>query len=181
MTRHAVLVAALLCIGGRPAMAQASASFRISAHVLNAGGHAASGTVLSSSSFRITFDSIGDPLAALPMSSASFRLQPGFALVFPPPGEVSGLVFQDRQTLRWNIEPAVGSYNLYRGLVSTLPSLEFGTCEQEGIPQATTTDSSSPLSGQAFFYLVTAENLLTEEGTKGFQSNGTERQGNACP
>jgi hypothetical protein len=32
-----------------------------------------------------------------------------------------------------------------------------------------------------FFYLVTVENRLSEEGTKGFDSGGGERTGSACP
>jgi hypothetical protein len=35
--------------------------------------------------------------------------------------------------------------------------------------------------GEAFLYLVTVENLRTEEGTKGFDSDGIERQGTTCP
>jgi hypothetical protein len=44
----------------------------------------------------------------------------------------------------------------------------------------TTTDPDVPSVTTGYFYLVTADNRLDEEGTKGFRSNGTER-GNPAP
>jgi hypothetical protein len=75
----------------------------------------------------------------------------------------------------------VGTYNLYRDLMSNLVGLGFGDCQQQDLPTSTTTDDDALAVGDGFFYLVTAENKLAEEGTKGSQSNGSEREGNACP
>ena len=36
-------------------------------------------------------------------------------------------------------------------------------------------------TGEGYFYLVTAENRLDEEGTKGFSHDGPEREGTVCP
>jgi len=52
-----------------------------------------------------------------------------------------------------------------------------------GLPADSVTDTDSdplPVSG-GFFYLVTAENRLAEEGTKGFTAEGAERLGTVCP
>jgi len=43
------------------------------------------------------------------------------------------------------------------------------------------TDASIPAAATGYFYLVTAENRLAEEGTKGSNSTGGERLGNVCP
>ncbi len=87
------------------------------------------------------------------------------------------LVFTDSETLTWPAEQSAGVYNLYRDDTSD----GFGNCEEQDIAGTTTTDSSTPTTANTFFYLVTAENRLDEEGTKGFQSSGTERLGTACP
>jgi hypothetical protein len=43
-------------------------------------------------------------------------------------------------------------------------------------------DGGIPAIGTAFFYFVTAENLLDEEGTKGLDSLGHERPNSSpCP
>ena len=46
---------------------------------------------------------------------------------------------------------------------------------------ATTTDGDTPSSSQGYFYLVTVENRLDEQGPKGIDSYGAPRQGNVCP
>ncbi len=90
------------------------------------------------------------------------------------------MAFTDAQTLVWNPERSVGTYNLYRDLLSGLAGLGYGGCEQQELTGETATDSDAVPAGDGFFYLVTAENLLAEEGTKGFLSNATER-GNPSP
>jgi hypothetical protein len=45
----------------------------------------------------------------------------------------------------------------------------------------TATDPASPPPDSIYFYLVTAENRLGEEGTKGYSSSGVERHGSDCP
>ncbi len=170
------------------ALAQTSTSFTLEEYTLNAGGTPSQGQVLSSSSFSITLASIGDTLVATGLSSSSFEADVGFDAAYPPPGEVAAtcgasgepcLVFTDSETLTWPAEPSAGVYNLYRDDTSN----GFGDCEEQDIAGTTTTDTATPTT--AFFYLVTVENRLAEEGTKGFQSNATERVGGTglpvCP
>ena len=175
--RRAIRV--ILFLLGGFALAQQSASFRQSEHALNEGGHPESGIVLISAGFHIRFDAVGDPALAATLGSASYRMDPGFIGAYPPPGEVSGLRFIDAATLTWDPERSAGVYNAYRDLVSTLPG-GFGSCLQGSIGSASTVDAATPASGKASFYLVTAENRLGEEGTKGFRSSGVMR-GNAAP
>ena len=95
----------------------------------------------------------------------------------------TGLVLlADDVTLQWNPEKSTGRYNLYRDLISGLAGLGYGACEQQALPDETTTDPDTPLVATGYFYLVTAENLLTEEGTKGFHSDGSRRPNHdPCP
>ena len=172
-----VMAFLLVCI----TTAQESASYKLDEHALNSGGNPVGGVVLSSANFRITLDSIGEGVARQGLSSASFNLDGGFVMRYPPPGEVHGLSFLDKQTLEWSPEKSAGGYNLYRDSMSGLSGLGYGTCHQQELPGATTTDGDTPSAGDGYFYLVTVENRLDEEGTKGFHSNDDPRQGNVCP
>jgi hypothetical protein len=175
-------VAASLAFLPGPTLAQTSSSYRLGEHVVNAGGHPDDGIVMTSASFRITFDALGDGLARFGASSPSFRMDGGFAAAYPPPGEVFGLRFSGVATLLWNPERSAGLYNLYRGPLSALSGLDYGSCEEYDISGATVTDSDLPPVSGGFFYLVTAENRLGEEGTKGFDSSDEERPNlDACP
>ena len=95
--------------------------------------------------------------------------------------EVTNLRFVDGDTLEWDPEKSVGSYNLYRDLISNITGLDFGGCEQQELTSPTTDDTDAVPADDAYFYLVTAENRLAEEGTKGFRSDTTEREGTVCP
>jgi hypothetical protein len=163
------------------ALAQQSSSYNISDHALNAGGHPDAGVVLTSSSYRITLGAIGDSIVAPVLSSVSYHMDGSFTSRYPPPGEVGGLSFTDEQTLQWLPEPSVGDYNLYRGLISNLSSLGYGQCEQQDLTDETATDSDAVPAGDGYFYLVTAENRLDEEGPKGSDSSGIRRLGTVCP
>jgi hypothetical protein len=164
-----------------PAHAQQSASYRLTENVFNQGGHPANGVVLSSTSWRVTLDAVGDGVASTALASASFRMEGGFPAGYPPPGEVHDLrVLADRETLAWDPEPSIGVYNLYRDLLSHLSGLGYGTCAQSDLEDETTGDPAVPPAADGYFYLVTAENRLREEGTKGFDSGNEERQ-NATP
>ena len=77
-------------------------------------------------------------------------------------------------TLVWDPERSVGTYNLYRDLLSVLPG-SFGECLQSSITGETATELDTPPTGQGWFYLITAKNRLGEEGT------GTERSGAQRP
>jgi hypothetical protein len=165
-----------------PALAQESASYRLTEHAINAGGDPSEGVVLTSASYKITLDAIGDGVVLSGMSSASYHADSGFVPAYVPPGEVHGLQFADAQTLAWNPEPSVGVYNLYRGLVHTLDGAVYGSCEEPGIGTNTTTDADPVPAGDGHYYLVTAENRLREEGILGRDSAGSTRPNTSpCP
>ena len=171
----------VLFLGGA-VLAQESASFKLTEHAFNAGGSPKDGVVLTSTSFQVTLSALGDTAAATASTSASFQLDGGFTTGYPPPGEVLLLLMNaDAQTLVWSPEGSVGSYNLYRDFLSNLSGLGYGSCEQQNLTDMMTTDTDSLAIGEGYFYLVTAENRLSEEGTKGFDSDLTERMGLTCP
>jgi hypothetical protein len=172
----------VMLVAAWPVMAQSSASFKLEEHAFNTGGHPLDGAVFTSTSFKVSLDAIGDAALGSTMSSASFRMDGGFVGTYPPPGEVPGLRFTGHDTLAWNPERSVGIYNLYRDLMSSLSGLGYGNCEQQDLASETATDTDVPPLEDGYFYLVTAENRLGEEGTKGFDGNGTERANTApCP
>jgi len=151
-------------------------------HVFNAGGTPTSGSSVNSTSYELSLVSIGEGLAGpLDLSSASYSTSLGFPSAYPAPGEVDRLTFTDEQTLAWIAEHAAGRYNLYRNTIASLPGLVYGDCEQQAIASNTTSDTDTPASGSAFFYLVTVENRLHEEGIKGYDGAGTTRMGGFCP
>jgi hypothetical protein len=165
-----MLGAALL---GAPICAQQSASFKLDEHVLNAGGHPSGGVVMESTSYRVTLDALGESVGQAGMTSASFHMDAGFTLAYPPPGEVTDLLFTGVEAITWSAERSAGFYDLYRDDTSD----GYGTCEQQNLQTTTATDSSIPTAGNTLFYLVTVKNRLQEEGTKGSRSDGTERLG----
>ena len=159
-------------------MAQQSASFRVSEHVFNAGGHPKDGAVVQSGSYRVSFDVIGDGAVRGGLSGASFAVDAGWAFGYRPPGEVTGVVFTDPITLVWDPDPSVGSYQLYR---AALDAPGGAGCLQPDLAGPTATDGTLPAAGGGFYYLVTAANRLREEGTRGNDSGGMERSGASCP
>jgi len=164
-----------------PSAAQTSASYKMSEHAFNEGGHPLQGTVLSSASFRVKLDAIGDGILGTALASASFRMDGGFVNGYPPPGEVVGDLFASKTLLTWSPEKSVGTYDLYRDTLANL-KITFGTCLTSGLTAASYTDAQVPSAGSGYFYLITAENRLGEEGTKGKQSSGVERpNAAACP
>ena len=162
------------------ALAQTSASYKLTEYTINNGGDPSNGSSAASASHRIRLDAIGDAVTATGLSSASHRADAGFVSDYPPPGEVKGALFTNKTTLAWSPEKSVGVYDLYRALVSSLPGLGYGTCLQTGLAIESGTDAATPSTGQGYFYLVTARNRLGEIGTKGFASTGIERA-NAAP
>jgi hypothetical protein len=161
-------------------LAQTSASYKLTESAFNAGGNPA--PVLTSTSYQVTLDAVGDSVSGGTLSSASFNSSPGFPAAYPPPGEVATVRFTDITTLVWTPEGSTGTYNLYRGLITDLPG-SYGTCKlPANIVGETTTDSDVPSSGQCYFYLVTAENRIAEEGTKGSDSEGNPHPNpSPCP
>jgi len=178
--RHAqVVLFVMVC--ALPAMAQQSTNFKVESAVFNAAGHPAEGMTLSSASFRVTLDAIGDAVAGPALSSGSFVAHAGLVAIYPPPGEVDGLIFVDATTLQWNAERSAGSYNLYRASISGLAGLQYGACLQTGLATPGATDTDPVPSADGFFYLVTVANRLDEQGSKGFHSDSSERPGTVCP
>ena len=179
VTRRAIgAVCFLACTG---AFSQQSPSYTLRESQLNAGGNPAGGVHASSSSYRITIDALGEGLLGPAPGSASFRVDGGFARTYRPPSEVMGLSFAGKTTLTWAADPSAGAYELYRGLVSTLPGA-YGSCLHNAIAGLSASDPASPPGGASYFYLVTARNRLREEGTKGHRSSGAERPNPApCP
>lgn len=172
----------LLVLSSSVAMAQQSASFRLEEHVFNAGGRPSGGSAAASASHRITLDAVGDSVTPGLLSGGDFRIGGGFVTVYPPPGEVASLRFTNDLTLIWTPEPSTGVYNLYRGTLTSLSGLAYGGCRESEIAGTTTTDLDNAALGQGFFYLVTAENLIAEEGIKGYASSGSLRSNLApCP
>jgi hypothetical protein len=170
-----------LVLAAPPVLAQESAGFKLTEHVFNGGGHPHRGVVMSSPGFRVSLDSIGESVLSHTIGSGSFRANGGFAPAYLPPREIVGLRFTDGETLQWDAQAAAAGYNLYRGSLGNLTGLELGTCEEQDLVAATVTDPDLPSGGDGFFYLATAMNRLGEKGTRGFQSDGSERDGTACP
>lgn len=161
--------------------AQESPSYKLREHVFNAGGNPDGGAVLASAGFHVRLDAVGEGVTGTVLGSLSYRMDGGFVSAYPPPREVRNLRFSSKTTLSWDAERSAGDYDVYREILSTLPG-GFGTCLQHDIPAQTAADAGVPGGGTGYFYLVTAENRLDEEGTKGFRSNGTERPNPApCP
>jgi hypothetical protein len=165
-----------------PALAQSSASFQLAESVLNAGGRPSQGASVSSPSFHVTLDAIGDAALGSGLASSSFRMSGGFAAPHRPAGEVQGLTaLADKQSFQWNWEPASTAFDVYRDPLSVLPT-SFGACQAGRVGTNSWSDSGIPAAGVGWFYLVTGENPLGEEGTLGAESSGSERPNTApCP
>ena len=182
--RALLICIALLALAG-PTLAQTGVTYRLEEHTLNAAGHPDGGSLMTGASYQITLDAVGDSIAAYALMGSTFSMDAGLVPAYPPPGQVSGLLFTTETDLEWAAEGSLGDYNLYRDLMSNLTGLGYGACEQQGISGTTTTDSDAVPTSDGFFYLVTAMNSLAEEGTKGFQASGgvpgVERAGTMCP
>jgi len=161
---------------GAAASAQTSTSYDLAENSFNSGGSPAAGAAASSASYQLSIGAIGT-INARGLTSASFALDAGLVGVYPPPLEVTGLVFTSTTDLEWDPFPGIGTYNVYRGPISSF-SPSYGSCTQTGLTTNSATDGDTvPPSG--FFYLVTAENRLAQEGTKGSNGPG-QRLGTFC-
>ncbi len=178
-----LMVLSLILVAGAPAaQAQTSASYTLTEHTFNAGGHPAGGASPTSTSYRLSLDAVGDAMTKRGLSSPSYRMDGSFAVAYRPPGEVTGLRLPDLSTLEWDPEASVGTYNLYSGPLTGLGSGDYGTCHESAITGTSTTDTTDPpAAGECRFYLVTAENRLAEEGTMGRSSEQERLNNNPCP
>ena len=173
--RVPVWVTAFLFVGGA-ALAQTSTSYDLEENSFNSGGNPADGVTASSASFQLSLDAIGD-ISAHGLSSTSFMLDAGWLGAYPPALEVTNLVFTSVTDFEWNPFPGIGTYNVYRGVIGGFdPS--YGACSQTGLTANSASDGD-PITSPGFFYLVTTENRLAEEGTKGSNDLG-ERTGTFC-
>jgi hypothetical protein len=170
---HRIVVPWVAIAALSSALAQSSSSYRLEQHSLNSGGDPRNGIVLVAPSFRLSFDTIGDPLARAAWSSASYRLSAGFAAGMAPPGEVRGVAFLNKTTLGWSPEANAISYAVYRSLGDPF-ALTAGDCLARVFGAEAATDTAVPGPGGRYYYLVTSTNRLDEEGTAGFHSDGTE-------
>jgi len=163
--------------------AQSSAGHVLEEHTFNAGGNPTDGAAPGSAGHLLSLDSLGNSVAAGALSSASHDLDACFPAAYGPPGEVTHLLpGPTKDDLVWDPEPTVGSYSLYRGVISDLGGGTYGTCGQSGLTEAIASDADPVPAGGGFYYLVTAVNRLDEEGTKGSDSAGTPRANpDACP
>jgi hypothetical protein len=161
-----------VCCFGIFAFAQTSTNYQNKEHIINNGGNPA--PALTSTNYQITLSSIGDSLSGTGMSSSGYQINGGFDGSYPPPGEVLDLKFTSATAFQWDTEPSVGTYNVYRGNIANLAS-GYGTCFTQGLTTTNAIDAANPSSGQCFFYIVTAENMIAEEGTMGNSSSGTKR------
>lgn len=104
-----------------------------------------------------------------------------FTVQYAPAREISNLKFSSATSLTWDPEASVGTYNVYRGQLSSLPG-SYGACLGPGLTNETFDDTNVPAAGEVYFYLITAENRVEEEGTMGSTSSGTERANSSpCP
>jgi hypothetical protein len=123
------------------------------------------------------FDGAGDPCDCAPADSGAFAV----------PAEVVGpTISSDRITITWtSAAPGAGTgtvHDLLRGNTSALPVDGGATeaCAGSGIAGASTTDTTTPPGGVAFWYVVRGRNACGA-GTYGFATSGAERVSSLCP
>ncbi|HEX4824715.1 MAG TPA: hypothetical protein VFV19_10395 [Candidatus Polarisedimenticolaceae bacterium] len=175
-----IVVLAIAAAAAAPALAQTSASYKLTESIVNNGGDPVNGASGASASHRIKLDALGDGFLGVGLASASFHMDGGFVDVYPPPGEVQQQLFTSKTSMVWNPERSVGQYEVYRDALSGF--LGGGTCFSSGLTAESATDAATPAAGQGYFYLVTARNRLGEEGTKGLRTSGVERPNpSPCP
>jgi hypothetical protein len=93
---------------------------------------------------------------------------PGYRRILDALGDATGAVALGSTS--WRME--AGHCNIYNG----------DTCVPPALNQTMTTITATPGSGGLFTYLVTVDNALGEEGTRGYRSDDSERPNpNACP
>jgi len=179
--KHMIAIV-LVSLSTAQALAQSSASYEIESSAFNAGGNPRQGTVLTSAGYRITLDAIGDGVVGVGLASASFQLAGSFTAAYRPPGEVTGVRFKVKDTIRWSPEASAGTYGLYRNAFSSLASGDTGQCLEADIVLPLAAVADVPLPDAGYFFLITARNRIEEEGTKGYRSGGAERPNFApCP
>ncbi|HEV8200207.1 MAG TPA: DUF1800 domain-containing protein [Candidatus Polarisedimenticolia bacterium] len=104
----------------------------------------------------------------------------GTASAAPPtagaaaPGEVSRIAAAPASVFLWTSVTSATSYNVYRGLVSSLHQGDGAECHGR-VPNRSLKTTENPPVGDAFYYLVTAESDAGGEGTIGTGTGGRAR------
>ncbi len=181
--RCIVCISTFLIFLGFSATTQESSSYKLKESTLNNGGNPDDGIILSSPSYNVTLDALGDTVVQpVTLTSGSFNSEAGFVQAYPPPKEVVTLNFNDKDTFSWSIEKSVGGYNVFRGMLADLPLNDYGACLYDRLSVRTADDVEIPSAGTGFFYLVNAENRIDEQGSTGSTSVPAERPLTAnCP
>lgn len=105
------------------------------------------------------------------------------AEVSPPEALAAPLVFETKKRFVWQEAAASGAvaFNIYTGLLPSLPGGTYGSCLQSGLLQNRLETFGQPAPGTGRFYLVTGRNSAGE-GTMGIASSGQTRVPlAACP
>ena len=100
------------------------------------------------------------------------------------PGTVENLRWADPVTLQWAGALAAVEFHVYRGDLDALSCSFFGECQDASDPNPTDrtfTDLALPGNGAGFFYLVTAEDEVGNEGTLGISVCGVRENSVPCP
>jgi len=93
----------------------------------------------------------------------------------------------DGVSFSWGDDPAMLSWNVYRGTIPRASASDFGTCFASGLTGPSFTDAALPNAGEAFFYFITGVYFnvttgLPVEGSFGTDTSGNLRPNNApCP
>jgi hypothetical protein len=100
------------------------------------------------------------------------------------PGDVLNVKFETDFRIVWDIEPAAVEYHIYRDALSSLSYASFGLCRDDLEVNRTDNqleDFEDPLTRGAFFYLISAEDLVGGLGTLGYATGAERSNFNACP
>jgi len=111
-------------------------------------------------------------------------LMPNPRLPVGVPGEVQNLRWSDHATLEWDAATGAVSYHVYRGDLNLLGCSFLGDCRDDLDVDPTDlmlNDSSEPLPGAAFFYLLSGVDAAGTEGTLGLSDCGLRAASSPCP
>lgn len=101
------------------------------------------------------------------------------------PGEVVNLRFDFNDfRMLWDPEPSAAECHVYRDLLPNLSYASFGVCRDDLDGNRTDTqleDLDEPLSGEGFFYLITADSLGGNEGSLGLAAAAERSNFSPCP
>ncbi len=96
------------------------------------------------------------------------------------PPEVTGLVFQSKQTLTWNTVAVAEGYHVYRGTRADLVAGDYGDCLVGSVQGTSASDAETPPTGILFTYLSAAMDE-TGQGSLGTAKSGAARiAGTSC-